>query len=149
MELTLGGYRAARVLPLAIQRDTFAAITKLLFRVRDLRAQPHHSESCNDYRPPNHRICGNCRTSHHNTRSRHGARHTECDGTRTTCRSFNHPWNLLWAFCPRDTFGSRTVTDSAEIGDGIRSRQITWCSVFDLARRPIALAGTPWLKPSV
>jgi GAF domain-containing protein len=82
-------------------------------------------------------------------RARHGARHTECDGTRTTCRSFNHLWNLLWAFCPRHTFGSRTVTDSAEICDGIRSRQITWCSVFDLARRPITSAGTPWLKPRV
>jgi hypothetical protein len=34
---------------------------------------------------------------------------------------------------PRNTFGSWTVTDSVEICDGIRSCQITWCSVFDLA----------------
>src|SRR5262245_6676262 len=27
--------------------------------------------------------------------------------------------------------------------------KITWCSVFDLARRPIASAGTPSLKPRV
>ena len=109
----------------------------------------HRRMVCNAYRPPNRRICGNCCTSHHNTRARHGARHTECDGTRATCRPFNHPWNLLWAFCPRDTFGSWTVADFTEIGDGIRSHQITWCSIFDLARRPIALAGTPWLRPSV
>jgi hypothetical protein len=41
---------------------------------------------------------------------------------------------------PRNTFGSWTVTDSVEICDGIRSCQITWCSVFDLAFfRPSAL----------
>src|SRR4029450_1280445 len=78
----------------------------------------HPRMACNDNRPPNHRIRGNCRTSHHNTRARHGARHTECDGTRTKCRSFNHLWYLLCAFCPLDAFGSRTVTDSAEICDG-------------------------------
>jgi hypothetical protein len=45
MELTLGGYRAARVLPLAIQHDTFTAITKILLKFRELIAERHNSES--------------------------------------------------------------------------------------------------------
>src|SRR5262245_33606593 len=52
-------------------------------------APAHRRMVRNDYRPSNHRICGNCRTSHHNTRARHGARHTEFDGTRATCGLLN------------------------------------------------------------
>ena len=32
-------------------------------------------DGCDDYRPPSHRVRGNCRTSHRNTRARHDTRH--------------------------------------------------------------------------
>src|SRR5215831_9104880 len=77
----------------------------------------HRKVPCDDYRPTSHRVRGNCCTPHHNTRARHSTRHTECNGTWATRRSSNHLGNLLWSLCPRDTFGSRTVADSDEIGD--------------------------------